>query len=44
MTISSKKSIICGGDDAIALYKEKEVHLNRLRIGKRDTKGVKTRV
>ena len=26
------------------LYKEKEIHLNRLRIGKRDTKGVKTRI
>ena len=31
------------GDD-IAYYKEKEVHLNRLRISKRDAKAVKTRV
>ena len=35
---------LTAGGDAVALYKEKEVHLNRLRIGKRDTKGVKTRV
>ena len=39
-----KVHYLAAGDDAIALYKEKEVHLNRLRIGKRDTKGVKTRV
>lgn len=31
-------------EDTVALYKEKEVHLNRLRTGKRDTKGVKTRL
>ena len=31
------------GDD-IAIYKDKEVHLNRLRISKRDAKAVKTRV
>ena len=31
------------GEDAKALYKEKEVALNRLRIGKRDTQGVKNR-
>ena len=31
------------GDD-IAVYKDKEVHLNRLRISKRDAKAVKTRV
>ena len=30
--------------DEIVLYKEKEVHLRRLRIGKRDTKGAKARV
>ena len=35
---------LTAGGDAVALYKEKEVHLNRLRIGKRDTKGVKTRI
>ncbi|MEE0421281.1 MAG: DNA topoisomerase (ATP-hydrolyzing) [Lachnospiraceae bacterium] len=29
--------------DVTAAYGEKEVHLNRLRIGKRDTKGAKTR-
>lgn len=26
------------------VYKEKEIHLNRLRIGRRDTKGVKARI
>ena len=31
------------GIEVMAKYKEKEVHLNRLRIGKRDTKGAKTR-
>ncbi|WP_281725613.1 DNA gyrase/topoisomerase IV subunit A [Lachnoclostridium phocaeense] len=31
------------GDDPKAVYKEKEVALNRLRIGKRDTQGVKNR-
>ena len=31
------------GEDAKAIYKEKEVALNRLRIGKRDTQGVKNR-
>lgn len=30
------------GDETV-LYKEKEVHLRRLRIGKRDTKGAKAR-
>ena len=29
--------------DVTAAYGEREVHLNRLRIGKRDTKGAKTR-
>ena len=33
-----------GQPDQTALYKEKEVHLNKLRIGKRDAKGVKTRL
>ena len=33
-----------GTAESIALYREKEVHLNRLRIGKRDTKGTKARV
>lgn len=33
-----------GQTDQTALYKEKEVHLNKLRIGKRDAKGVKTRL
>jgi len=31
------------GAEVTAKYKEKEVYLNRLRIGKRDTKGTKTR-
>ena len=31
------------GTEAKAVYKEKEVVLNRLRIGKRDTQGVKNR-
>jgi DNA gyrase subunit A len=31
------------GEDPKAVYKEKEVALNRLRIGKRDTQGVKNR-
>ena len=31
------------GEDPKAIYKEKEVALNRLRIGKRDTQGVKNR-
>lgn len=31
-------------ENRIALYKEKEIHLNKLRIGKRDTKGTKTRL
>lgn len=31
-------------EDAVAIFREKEVHLNRLRIGKRDTKGAKTRL
>lgn len=29
--------------EPVVKYKEKEVHLNRLRIGKRDTRGAKTR-
>lgn len=36
--------LLSGNLDKTAVFKEKEVHLNRLRIGKRDTKGVKTRV
>lgn len=32
------------GDDPIIRYKEKEVHLNRLKIGKRDGKGSKVRL
>ena len=31
-------------EDAVSIFREKEVHLNRLRIGKRDTKGAKTRL
>ena len=31
------------GEDPKAIYREKEVALNRLRIGKRDTQGVKNR-
>ena len=30
--------------EGTAVYKEKEICLKRLRIGKRDTKGTKTRV
>ncbi len=30
-------------EDSIATYKEKEVHLNRLKQGKRDGKGTKAR-
>lgn len=30
-------------EDSIAIYKEKEVHLNRLKQGKRDGKGTKAR-
>ena len=30
--------------DKILIYKDKEVHLDRLKIGKRDTKGTKIRV
>ncbi|MDY3919620.1 MAG: DNA topoisomerase (ATP-hydrolyzing) [Candidatus Limivivens sp.] len=32
-----------GTGDPVVLYKEKEVHLNRLKIGKRDGKGAKPR-
>ncbi|MEY8351891.1 DNA topoisomerase (ATP-hydrolyzing) [Lachnospiraceae bacterium 54-53] len=32
------------GEDPIIRYKEKEVHLNRLKIGKRDGKGSKVRL
>ena len=32
------------GDDPVIRYKEKEVHLNRLKIGKRDGKGSKVRL
>lgn len=32
------------GEDPVILYKEKEVHLNRLKIGKRDGKGSKVRL
>ncbi len=32
------------GEDPIIHYKEKEVHLNRLKIGKRDGKGSKVRL
>ncbi|MBE7721546.1 DNA gyrase/topoisomerase IV subunit A [Lacrimispora indolis] len=32
------------GEDPIITYKEKEVHLNRLKIGKRDGKGSKVRL
>lgn len=35
--------LLAAGEDGVAVYKEKEVHLNRLRIGKRDGKGTKTR-
>lgn len=32
------------GDNPVITYKEKEVHLNRLKIGKRDGKGSKVRL
>ena len=32
------------GDDPVITYKKKEVHLNRLKIGKRDGKGSKVRL
>jgi len=32
------------GDNPVVKYKEKEVHLNRLKIGKRDGKGSKARL
>ena len=32
------------GDDPVIRYKEKDVHLNRLKIGKRDGKGSKVRL
>ncbi|WP_077610987.1 DNA gyrase/topoisomerase IV subunit A [Clostridium sp. Marseille-P2415] len=32
------------GEDPVIRYKEKEVHLNRLKIGKRDGKGSKVRL
>ncbi len=32
------------GDEPVIQYKEKEVHLNRLKIGKRDGKGSKVRL
>jgi DNA gyrase subunit A len=32
------------GEDPVILYKEKEVHLNRLKAGKRDGKGSKVRL
>jgi len=32
------------GSDKTAMYRDKEVSLTKLRIGKRDTKGVKTRL
>ena len=32
------------GDNPVVEYKKKEVHLNRLKIGKRDGKGSKVRL
>jgi len=32
------------GEDPVIRYKEKEVHLNRLKAGKRDGKGSKVRL
>ena len=32
------------GEDPVVEYKKKEVHLNRLKIGKRDGKGSKVRL
>ena len=36
--------LLTGTGNQIGLFGEKEIYLNRLRIGKRDTKGTKTRV
>lgn len=33
-----------GRSDAIVKWKEKEIHLNKLRIARRDTKGIKARI
>ena len=32
------------GENPVVLYKEKEVHLNRLKVAKRDGKGSKVRL
>lgn len=39
-----KVHLLTASEERIVTYKEKEVYLNRLRIGKRDTRGVKTRL
>ena len=39
-----KVHYLAAGDDAIALYKEKEVALQKLKNGSRDQKGTKIRV
>lgn len=33
-----------GRSDALVKWKEREIHLNKLRIAKRDTKGIKARI
>lgn len=38
------ESVYLLGDDPVIRYKAKEVHLNRLKIGKRDGKGSKVRL
>ncbi len=38
------ESVYLLGEDPVIRYKEKEVHLNRLKVGKRDGKGSKVRL
>ncbi|WP_349669923.1 DNA topoisomerase (ATP-hydrolyzing) [Lacrimispora sp.] len=40
----SLEAVYLLGDEPVIQYKEKEVHLNRLKIGKRDGKGSKVRL
>ncbi|MGC6177935.1 DNA gyrase/topoisomerase IV subunit A [Lacrimispora sp. 38-1] len=40
----SLEAVYLPGDEPVIRYKEKEVHLNRLKIGKRDGKGSKVRL
>ena len=40
----NKVHVISGGEDSITLYQEKEIHLNRLKISRRGSKGTKARI